>query len=279
MKLKTLLLFGTAVLLSSAASAADLGPIYREAPELVPVEIGTGWYLRGDVGYNFRGDAIDRRFPSFMGAAGPAVKFDDSNDVSGSVGMGYQFNDFLRADATFDYMPSGDRNGSAFYGCGVLKDITTNGQLSTINTTGVCRDNASAEADLYTYMANAYVDLGTVVGFTPYVGAGLGVTNLRASMRETLHCNEGGDPTVDCSASFAGAQKGLPYELVASDRESSSWNLSYALMAGLGYSVSQNLKLDVGYRYFAVPDAELFGQKNEKMDFHQVRVGLRYALW
>ena len=38
-----------------AAYAADYDPpiIVEEATEYVPVEVGSGWYLRGDVGYNF----------------------------------------------------------------------------------------------------------------------------------------------------------------------------------------------------------------------------------
>jgi opacity protein-like surface antigen len=32
--------------------------------------------------------------------------------------------------------------------------------------------------DQYGFMANGYVDLGTFVGFTPYVGAGAGVTRV-----------------------------------------------------------------------------------------------------
>ena len=37
------------------ALAADYDPpiVVDEAPRNVPVEVGSGWYLRGDVGYSF----------------------------------------------------------------------------------------------------------------------------------------------------------------------------------------------------------------------------------
>ncbi len=39
----------------AAANAADYDPpiVIDDAAEYVPVEVGSGWYLRGDVGYVF----------------------------------------------------------------------------------------------------------------------------------------------------------------------------------------------------------------------------------
>ncbi len=58
MRYKTgiVLALAAATLLPAAALAADYDPpIYvDEAPEYVPVEVGSGWYLRGDVGYAFK---------------------------------------------------------------------------------------------------------------------------------------------------------------------------------------------------------------------------------
>ena len=64
-------------------------------------------------------------------------------------------------------------------------------------------------------------------------------------------------------------------------------------MAGLAYDVTQNMKLDLGYRYRHIDGGSMFGfdpatiaagasgTQGEDPGFtsHEVRVGLRYELW
>ncbi len=81
-------------LLAPATQAADLFAL-PEAPELPegPVEWGSNWYLRGDVGFQ------EVRLPALSGA----FQALNSQDIlSGGIGGGYQFNDWLRADVTID---------------------------------------------------------------------------------------------------------------------------------------------------------------------------------
>lgn len=61
------------------AGAADYDPpIYVEpAEEYVPVEIGSGWYLRGDVAYNFARSYKDR-----------SISFDESLISNEFLGLG-----------------------------------------------------------------------------------------------------------------------------------------------------------------------------------------------
>ena len=49
----------TAAIASTPALAADYDPpiVVDKAPEFVPVEVGNGWYLRGDLGYSFGAEA------------------------------------------------------------------------------------------------------------------------------------------------------------------------------------------------------------------------------
>ena len=65
----------------------------------------------------------------------------------------------------------------------------------------------------------------------------------------------------------------------------SKWNFSWALMAGTSYDVSDNLKIDAGYRYLNIGDAatKTFSDagttssiKYKDLTAHEVRVGLRY---
>ena len=238
--------------IAAPSHAADLDEIIyaQELPVTQPVEIGTGWYLRGDLGYSAktRGAATS----NLIFTAGPptytATNFDASsidNDWSGAVGVGYSFTDYLRGDLTFDY---------------------SEGHFNA--TTGGAADTQKIEQ--YGFMANAYVDLGTFVGFTPYVGAGAGITRVAwgALTRDPL-----------------GANTSHPGE--------ESWRFTYALMTGVSYDLSRNLKLDLGYRYSKVDDGAQFSydaasvaagatgvQANDNgIEKHEVRAGLRYSLW
>lgn len=231
--------------LPAIAPAADLDQIML-APELPmtrPVEVGSGWYLRGDIGYS-----VD------TGGDTPGA-FDSGSidsDWSGSAGIGYHFNDWLRSDVTFEYS-KGDFNGRS----------------STLCSTGACDVDQDFKA--WGFMANGYVDLGTFAGFTPYVGAGAGV--MRVDWKSF---------TPDCVGAVAcGA--------TSHDGEE-SWRFAYQLSAGVAYNITQNLKLDLGYRYFDVADGDMFhfssgsgasGIQGSDDGFskHEIRAGLRYEIW
>ena len=132
-----------ALALSAPAFAADYDPpIYiEEAPEFVPVEIGSGWYLRGDVTY----DAPSR--PYDFSVAGSEV---DNHRFGGGVGFGYHFSDNFRADLTIAYL-GGDKLEAA-------------GGATSISNSA------------WSGLISGYFDIATVMNITPYVGAGVGLT-------------------------------------------------------------------------------------------------------
>ena len=121
----------------------------------------------------------------------------------------------------------------------------------------------SAKIDSYTLLANVYFDLGNWGGFTPYIGAGIGTSHLRTHQYSNL--------TITSSNDVAPATR---------------WNLSWAAMAGVSYQFTNNLLLDVGYRYLRLGDAV---SGTEPMAYttrtyfrditaQEVRVGLRLLL-
>ncbi len=98
-------------------------------------------------------------------------------------------------------------------------------------------------------LANAYVDLGTWNSITPYIGVGAGESFRRSSA-----------PTV---------------------RDQSKNTFAWALMAGLGFSVTENIKLDIGYRYLNLGKASgLVGAVpfSRTLDSHEARLGVRYVI-
>lgn len=264
--------------ISAAALASDYDPpiVIEQAPEFVPVEIGNGWYLRGDIGHSFGTAANDpvnyRIYDGVAGTYTPAAftssDFDDN--YTWGVGVGYTFNSWIRADATFE----GQQND--FSGTTVTAAPCTGGPVGT-----TCRSENSATATTYSVMANLYGDLGTFVGVTPYIGAGAGASRVEwGNLTNTEYCVGGGcgAPPVLGTTTHAGE---------------SSWRFTYALMAGLAYDISRNLKVDLGYKYRWIDGGDMFNfdaasaaagatgvqGKDEGFHQHEVKVGLRYSLW
>jgi opacity protein-like surface antigen len=109
-------------------------------------------------------------------------------------------------------------------------------------------------------MFNGYKDLGSFGGFTPYVGAGVGVSYNK--MSEVYFTDN-------------------PYLLNKIEGDSRV-SLAWALMAGVGYQVSERAIIDLGYRYMdygkAVSGkADSAGSINPAVRIaHEVKLGLRY---
>ena len=277
MKLTLHIALSLAAIMPFSARAADYDPpiFVEEAAEYVPVEIGSGWYLRGDVGYVFdkNSDGVDYTFTDPVSLLEESASFTSASidtDFTWGGGFGYRFTDYFRADATVDGFRA-DFNGST------ASDETCGG-LPNDDTT--CRSENSSEVSAVSVMANGYVDLGTYVGFTPYVGAGAGFSYLSwDDLNDTTYCVDGGvDVCVPPGATVGST----------SHAGENGWRFTYALMAGVAYDISKNFKLDVGYKYRSIDGGNMFGWDSSdefgdgshgNIDTHEVRLGLRYELW
>ena len=237
-----------AVLCQSApAVAADYEPpiVIENAPEYVPVEVGSGWYLRGDLGYTF-----NKPFKDFdIGVLPIAAYSEDNTALFGGVGMGYHFNDFLRGELNFAFL-SKNKFGVEY------DERPLGGDFAVF---------ANAKNQAWSGMANAYVDLGTFVGLTPYVGAGLGFVYTKRDL---------GIRIADGAAAV---------EIFDNKKQVS---FAYSLGAGLNYQVTPNTSIDVGYQFLSAPDAQYVAVKDldsypvhKGINLHQLKVGLRYDLW
>jgi len=224
----------------SPAMAADYEPVLvQQAPE-VPVEVGTGWYLRGDLGYD-----LNKNFNDVDFAATPVTYGNHETRFSGSIGFGYHFTDWLRADVNLGYLPGND-----------LKASYNNG---TIDAAGRIENSA------WYGMANLYADLGTYMGITPYVGAGAGV--LRSNPKVTAHYI---DPSESLYYSYHSPDYSFAYALDAGLSYRMSRNVSLDL--GYQYLSAPDAKV--------VEADETTGYAIKKgLHYHQIRVGLRYDLW
>jgi len=244
--LKALTLASVAVLaLTRAAAAADLlppPPAMEPPPPILSSEFN-GWYLRGDVGAGFNNAPSFATSPDAL-AGGIASGFlspgANNNYLNTSlsaaaifdVGVGYQFNNWFRADVTSEL-----RGGSQFQGLQVLNDSAS--PAGNGYTSQQFADFYRGNLDTYLLMLNGYVDVGTWYGITPFVGAGVGVAYNRFS---GLTDNGFSAQTYPVTGTVSSATGGYI-------SNGSSTNFAWSLMTGLDFNVTQNLKLELGYRY------------------------------
>ena len=263
---------------SGVALAADLDDVVYAPgpPRTVPVEVGNGWYLRGDINYNFstEGDASSyRTFHPIQQTYGTQNYASSGFNTDWGVGaaVGYQFTDWFRGEASLDYY-----NGS-------FDTTTLTGAPCLGGPAGTgCSTLGSADFNAWGVMANAYVDLGTYVGFTPYIGAGAGMTVVDYEDYTSRDFCVGGG--AGCGGATFGAR---------THSGESDWRFTYALMAGVSYDLTRNLKADLGYRYINVAGGDAYSfdtaataagatgvqGSDNGYDIHQIRASLRYALW
>jgi opacity protein-like surface antigen len=245
---------------SATAQAADLPPPHMPMP--APVEFAGGWYLRGDVGVSHYDGGKFKSLDS-----NDTARFSDQDFGSGGfagAGIGYQFNNWFRADVTGEYR----------FSTGVRahdRDSWIGGGGRVSSTEGYQGDYSAAVV-----MLNGYFDLGTWYGITPFVGAGVGWAE------NYLHGFE--TSTQNVYLDHADWNNGVSGGTI---RDAHKGNLAWALHAGLGYDVTPNLKLEIAYRYLNLGDAKTGivdcfcgithpGYKVKELESHDIKIGMRW---
>jgi opacity protein-like surface antigen len=314
------------LLLSAAFASLTLAPavaadLFGSAPPLtIPasqaptaVEVGSNWYLRGEIGVGFD----DLPTVSLAGSALPALPSlpaafsqTGSNGATfdGGLGVGYRFNDYLRFDATWDYRFGPGKTLSGVVVCPYAPLTAVNNAATGLpvgflyNPANACYGSMSLKQYNDTLLANAYVDLGTYYGFTPYVGAGLGMnidwtrgslnfyqtSNAQPYAANLTNPNPLVVPSVwvGPTGQALAPQPNIAFAPQIWNRSFSSttYRAAWALMAGVGFQLSPSATLDVGYRYLNAGETTmvlnpLLGLKVKQNNVsQQILVGIRYAL-
>lgn len=247
-----------AIALGGHAIAADMPPtppqvIIQQVPVPVVQEFN-GWYLRGDIGMtNQKTKGLDN--PLF-GTAANFTWLDQGSFTSGisyGLGAGYQLNDWFRVDFTGEW-----RGGSKFHAL----DQFRNGV--NINT----NDYTFTKSE-WLFLANAYIDLGTWWCITPFIGAGVGFTNLKIGNYRDVNVIAGGGGWA---------------------KDNTETNFAWALHAGASYAVTKSFAVELSYRYLNLGD----GKSGDTINFdgtnfvdnpttvkdiisHDVRLGVRWT--
>jgi opacity protein-like surface antigen len=260
----------------SAAKAADMpfmSPLPAPPPLDQPVEFGTGWYLRGDVGYsNMPVPVVVADFVNNLGRSGA---------VSGGLGFGYQYNNWVRTDFEIDravFRPSAAQapiwcpSGKVMYSGASSISVSSSSSSSSGSGTPVgylydpnetCTPDLTAHLNRTTPMFNAYIDLGNWWGFTPYVGAGIGASYLQSSSAVVFNSTANGLPWapnlavplvplqwITASGVYVTPPRALQFAQINPNQfvKKTTWKFSWNIMAGVSYDVTPNVKVDLHYR-------------------------------
>jgi opacity protein-like surface antigen len=216
---------GAIFLLSTAAFAADMPIMPSPAYAPPPPQEFSGWYLRGDVGMTNQSImSLNNPDPNAVLFTQTGVGFDSSPLFD--VGVGYQFNNWFRVDVTGQYRGRANFHGS---------------QFTTAFAGSALVDNYSGSKSETVVMVNGYVDLGTWWCVTPYIGAGIGTSYNR------IH-----DFRDDGFGNTFGVARPVSF-VYASD--AGKWDFAWAVHAGLGYKVTPNVTVELGYSYMNLGDA------------------------
>jgi opacity protein-like surface antigen len=255
---------GIAIAATTFASAADLrGPIHHEPLPVyheAEAEFAGGWYLRGDIGIT--NQTVSKLTNAFYDAPGqwPAEFLNKGFTSSPFIGagVGYAFNSWFRVDVTGEYRSKAAFSALDRYGPNLAVFNAANGT-----------NYYTALKHEWVGLVNAYIDLGTWHGITPFVGAGLGAANVTIS-------NFTDTNTIQNSVEYA--------------PRGNRTNFAWALYAGAAVDVTDNLKLELAYRYLNMGDGKTGAPivrpttnatiadpwVFRRLESHDVKVGVRW---
>lgn len=201
----------------TAASAADFG--YGSVKDIPPPPVASSrtWYLRGTIGMkNPEPGSI------FINEASWSDHTVHHTDIKSTAlfgfGIGVEANRWLRFDITGEY------RGKQHF---VAHDSYDNG--GACPGVGCGTNDYSANLKSWIGLANAYIDLGTWRGVTPYVGGGIGMASIEVMGFKDVNPVQG--------------------SMFIADSNKTTTNFAWALYAGLAMDVTPQWTLDFGYRY------------------------------
>ncbi|GAA4122241.1 outer membrane protein [Aminobacter aganoensis] len=247
-----------AALLASVTAPAFAADMPEPVIEIEQPSYG-GWYLRGHIGMsNQRIKRLESELFAFPDAHGWHDEGTFGAAPTFGVGVGYQFNDFLRGDLTVEY-----RGNSEFSAL----DWQDNAGVITTN------DYRGKKSE-WLFLANAYADLGDFYGVTPYLGAGIGASRNTISSFRDINIINGGGAYAD---------------------DKSRWDLAWALHAGVGIKATERMTIDLGYSFLSLGDGQTGELKNDDpaepfppagnsgirfkdITSHDFKLGVRYSL-
>lgn len=300
--IKALLLVAAAGGFAQAASAADFGALPYTAPSgpAPIVELGSGWYIRGDIG---GGEGAQAQFTGDLKVPETRATW------TGDIGFGYKLTNYLRTDVTLNYFKPQhlDFTNKTEIICPYNLAQNATGGFLYAPVAGTCNQKGSNDLVQLNALANVYADLGTYFGITPYIGAGVGVAMVKGTGNSDYYKTSDGsayrsDLTVPAGLMFAPHWAGTngvalspqpstpngtklafgPQDYSRKFRKT-NYSIAWALMGGFAYNITDQAAIDVGYQYvdngtYASQRGPNGGIVKRELTIQQAKVGFRYQL-
>jgi opacity protein-like surface antigen len=211
------------LLFAAAATALMAAPTLASAQD-------SGVYIKAQAGYGIVNDAdISLTNAAPAGLVGDVA---GEGNLALALGLGYDFGNNWRLEL----------DASTLY-----------------NDLGAIGGQPSSKASIHanTLMLNALYDFDDFGRWSPFVGAGIGVAEGNVSLSAQDFVNDLGNVIVAnpaCVSPPVGAR--ISRACVISDTDK---NLAWNLIAGVGYSITDNLTWDTNYRYVNMGDIDVEG--------------------
>ena len=316
---KTLAFASAIAAISSPSLAADDDIDILLAPESTFVEVGSGWYLRGDITASINGSRIISNTSSSSGTP-PQLEESDTEfrDMIGfGIGAGYRFTNNFRVDVNLGHYLSGESENFRQLSLrekGVDPNISTDTVLLNNDPTADgrcggwyidpgsgnefpkfienCSTTDEATYNTFALVGSGYYDLPSFGKFQPFVGAGIGVARVRwqETVGSTICAPRHVDANIEGCNGQSGSDQPGPNEVYKYGGVKSGgvdYRLAYALTAGFGYRINDHMIIDLSYKFLGVGDTMgITGGGNKAQSaakngfgLHQVNLGLRYEIW
>lgn len=256
-------------------------------PAPVPVPVyEPEYYVRLDTGASWLSEGSLTESGSNMSVKG----IGDIEPLEyGSIGAGRYITPSIRAELQVDLFTRGDvASGQSQFLETFSFDVgLPDDDIVTYNV--VRQDSVKFEQDVG--MLNFYYDFRNSTRFTPYLGAGIGVTyrQLTRTSSEVANCDSrsnAGDPTRNTCPAVAPAPAD-PAIITEGTSKTERWDIAGALMAGVAIQVTDDILWDTGYRYMwqngevSISSLTLAGDSTieiEDIGQHQLRTGIRFNI-
>ncbi len=236
-------------LLIAAAAAALMA-----APSFASAQDGSGWYLKGGLGYGAHTD-----LDITEGIVGDTEA--EANGVF-NLGLGFHIDDNWRLEL----------DGTSMY-----------------NDHGGISNTPASFAKLRTdaLMINALYDFNDFGKWAPYVGAGVGLVRSDATLSSHDFPNVDNNGQIRNPTCVGSRSTADGFDCNYNDEDS---GLGWQLLAGLGYDITEKLTWDTSYRYMQASDMDFSGTFSnaltgastpaqaevEGIGAHQILTGFRY---
>lgn len=228
-----------------------------------------GWYGAADLGYHWPHGMETGSANNGPGGAPYNWEFNQSDDWAGFARLGYRLNPNWRVELEGGYRP-GDI-ASVRGAPGSFAGLCTPGVVRTAGSPRCGSPNGDIEA--WTFMGNVIYDIAPGAMLNPFVGVGVGVNHVKMDVVGQFATMNG---------PFTAANPSIQNLTIDDDNTA----LAYQLLAGLAWSASERLNVDLTYRYLGGSDLEFAsrgsgsaqpGEFNGDYRDQAVTVGLRYS--